>query len=254
MKPFQFYCVEKFPGLTMANPIMRSMVQPSYFGEKEDIQTTITLIKKNFEGTFSKLKVESGVWRKAVGYIRTIVGNKLEKLDLFGYVHPVEFIAYHDEAKMLMLFQAPRKVCRGVLANLKDGRTGVELCEMEIDLDRVCEICPRFRAVWFRNLSSYVKAAAMSGHQLQNDTLFNNVSKYAEKSSVVIVWNFLGEEHPVMVNGSGAIVLVNDYRKVKALELRLVSDIHDHLLVEARRGPNKPGGFEGNDLLDLAAQ
>ncbi len=189
-----------------------------------------------------------------MGYIRTIVGSKLEKLDLYGYVHPVDFIAYHDETRMVILFQAPKKVCRGVLANLKGGRTGVELCEMEINLDKVCEICPRFRAVWFRNLSSYVRAAAMSGNQLQNDTLFRNVSKYAEKSSVVILWNFLDEEHPVMINESGGIVLVNDYRKVKALELRLVSDVYDRLLVEARRVPNESGGFEGNDLLDLSGE
>ena len=251
MTPFQFYAVERFPALTTTNPVMKSLIQPSYFGEKEDISTTITLVKKGFEGTFDRLRIESGVWRSAMGYIRTIVANKLEKLDLYGYVHPVDFSAYHDEARKVVLFQAPKKLCRGVLTNIRGKATGVELCEMEIDLNKVCEVCPKFRAIWFRNLSSYVRTAAMSGDQLQNDTLFRKIAKYAEKSSVVIVWSFLGEEHPIMVNGTGAIVLVNDYKKVKALELKLVADVYDRLLVEARRQPTNGRQPDGDDLLDL---
>ena len=78
------------------------------------------------EGTFNKLNIQSGVWRRAVGYIRTIVGNKLEKLDLLGYVQTVEFTAYHDVARKVILFQAPKRECRGVLANIRGGATGID--------------------------------------------------------------------------------------------------------------------------------
>jgi hypothetical protein len=39
-----------------------------------------------------------------------------------------------------------------------------------------------------------------------------------------------GAEHRVMITGSAAVVLVQDYQKNQGLELQVVCDVHDKLL------------------------
>jgi hypothetical protein len=230
MRPYQFYSVKSFPNLTMANPVTSCAIQSNFFGDEEKIETTITLIKSKFQTTIDKLRIESGVWRRAGGYIKSVVNGKLEKIEFREFVQPTRFPAYHDPTKGVFIFQASKKICRGVILNLKGGGSGVILAEMRVDFSKVYEICKEYLGVNFSNVSTYVKSAGLYGKQLQRDPVFKELMRAGFLSSVVISWNWLGEEHPIMLTGRGTVVLVNDYKENEALELRLVEDVFDRLV------------------------
>lgn len=229
MKPYQFYVVRRFPTLTVGQSV-RNQIQLTFSGEGEDVETSLTLENPSFEGTLSLLRVQSQVKHETYGFIKTVVDSKRRKLDFTEYLQPVDFPSFYDESRQVILFQAPKKVCRGVLANLKACPQGVELVEMAVDFTKVLEICSEYLGAWFRGISSRVRAAGLSGDQIQDDSLFKKLLKDGELSNVTIPWPLDGTEHRVMVTGTGAVVLVQDYKANQGLELQIVTDVYDKLI------------------------
>lgn len=230
MKPFHFFKINQFPNLTLSNPTVKSQIQSTFFGEGEKIETAVTLTRNLLSGSLGRLRIKSGVERTASGYIKKVVKNKLQKITFTRYIHPVIFTGYMDHIRKIVFFQAPKRVCKGVLSNIKNTSMGIDLSEMEVDFAKAYEICPRYSAVWFRDISSYVRSAGLSGNRLEKDTLFQSMSKLGQLSSVVITWTFEGSDHPIMLTGSGGIILVLDYGDNWLLEVRLVLDLYDGLL------------------------
>jgi len=238
MKPYQFYRVRRFPKLQTGQSV-RNQIQLTFSGEGEDVETVLTLENPSFEGSLGLLRVKSEVKHETYGFIKTVVDSKRRKFDFTEYLQPVDFPAFHDEQRGLVLFQAPKKVCRGVVANLRASPCEVELVEMVVDFTKVLELCSEYQAAWFRGVSSRVRAAGISGDQIQDDALFKKLLKEGELSNVTIPWLLDDIEHRVMVTGAGAVVLVQDYRANQGLELQIVMDVHDKLLSkvwEERKG------------------
>ena len=129
-----------------------------------------------------------------------------------------------------MIFQAPKKVCRGVLSHLRARPCGIELAEMEVDFTKVTQQISEYLGAWFRQVSARVQAAGLSGHQIQDDALFKSLSKIATLSNVTIPWPFEGVEHSVMVTSRAGVVLIQNYQGNVGLELRLVMDFYEKLL------------------------
>ncbi len=229
MKPFQFYLVKKIPDLQQGQSIS-NQVQLTFSGEAEDVRTTITMKSKQLEGSFSLLHIVSGIKHKTLGYIKKLINNERCRIDFIEYLQPVDFEAYMDEERKLMIFQAPKKVCRGVLSHLRARPCGIELAEMEVDFTKVTQQISEYLGAWFRQVSARVQAAGLSGHQIQDDVLFQSLSKVASISNVTIPWPFEGIEHSVMVTSRGGIVLIQNYPGNVGFELRLVMDVHEKLL------------------------
>lgn len=234
MKPFQFYVVRRFPALEASRTI-RNQIQMTLSGEDEKVETSISLTKKDFHGPFSKLQIVTGVRHNTFGYLKTIVDNKRRTLTFTEFIQPVDFPAYYDEARNVILFQASKKVCRGLISNLRDGATGIDLVEMEVDFRQIFDICPEYLAAWFRDVSSRVKSAGVSGAQIQNDSIFKSMLKLGRMSSVIISWPHEDVHHPMVITSSGSVVLVKNYRKIPSLELQLVIDVYENLLSKVWR-------------------
>jgi hypothetical protein len=229
MKPYQFYTVGKFPKLAVGASV-KNQVQLTFSGEGEDVETSLTLKDRTFEGTLALVRVKSEVKYETFGFIKTVVDNKRRKLDFTEYLQPVDFQAYYDEGKNIFIFQAPKKVCRGVLSNLRGNPCGVDLIEMVVDFAKVMDLCTEYQGAWFRGVSSHVRAAGLSGDQIQHDGLFKRLLKVGEHSNVTIPWLLDNAEHRVMVTSTGAIILIQDYKMNQGLELQVVVDVYDKLL------------------------
>lgn len=229
MKPFQFYTVSRFPKLKVGERLS-TVIQMTFFGEGEDVATTVTLEKPDFEGPLDLLRVQSEIKHETYGFIKTFIDSKRKKLDFTEYLEPVDFQAYYATQKKLMIFQAPKKVCRGVLANLHAGDCGVKLVEMVVDFAKVLELCSEYQGAWFRGVSSRVRAAGIHGEQIQQDGLFKKLLKDGELSNVTIPWKMDDAEHRVMITASGGVVLIQDYKANLGLELKIVMDVHEKLL------------------------
>jgi hypothetical protein len=229
MKPFQFYVVEKMPDLKLRQSISNE-VQLTFSGEQEDVKTTITMEAEHFEGSLALLRVVSGIKHRTVGYIKTFIGSQKTRVDFSEYLQPVNFKAYFDSEKKLMIFEAPKKVCRGVLSHLKSRPCGIDLTEMEVDFTKVAQLISEYRGAWFKVVSSRVHTAGLTGSQIQDDALFQDLSKVAALSNVTIPWPFDGIEHHVMVTSRAGVVLVQNYQDNIGIELNLVRDVHDKLL------------------------
>ena len=145
MKPYQFYTVGRFPKLEVGASI-KNQVQSilTFSGEGEDVETCLTLKDRTYEGTLALVRVKSEVKYETYGFIKTVVDNKRRKLDFTEYLQPVDFPAYYDEGKKVLIFQAPKKVCRGVLSNLRANPCGVELVEMAVDFAKVMDLCTEY--------------------------------------------------------------------------------------------------------------
>ncbi|MCJ7676078.1 MAG: hypothetical protein MUO33_13135 [Sedimentisphaerales bacterium] len=229
MKPFQFYVVKKMPDLRPEQSIS-NQIQLTLSGQEEDVRTTITMKSKQLEGSFSLLHIVSGIRHKTLGYIKTLINKERRRIDFLEYLQPVDFEAYMDEERKLMIFQAPKKVCRGVVSHLRARPCGIELAEMEVDFSKVAQQISEYLGAWFRQVSARIQAAGLSGHQIQDDVLFQNLSKIAALSNVTIPWPFEGVEHSVMVTSRAGVVLTENYQENIGLELRIVMDVHEKLL------------------------
>lgn len=229
MKPYQFYTVRTFPKLQVGQSV-KNEIQMTFSGEGEDVETSLTLEDASFEGSLGLLRVKSEVKHETYGFIKTVIDSQRRKFDFTEYLQPVDFPSFYDDANRIIIFQAPKKVCRGVFANLKANPSGVELIEMVVDFAKVLTLCSEYQAAWFRGISSRVRAAGISGDQIQDDALFKKLLKDGELSNVTIPWLLDGTEHRVMITGSGAVVLVQDYKANQGLELQIVMDVYDRLL------------------------
>lgn len=229
MKPFQFYVLKEMPDLQPGQSIS-NQVQLTFSGEEEDVRTTITMKSKQLENSFSLLHIVSGIRHKTFGYIKALINKERRRIDFAEYLQPVDFEAYIDEERKLMIFQAPKKVCRGVLSHLRARPCGIELAEMDVDFTKVMQQISEYLGAWFRQVSTRVQAAGLSGHQIQDDALFKSLSKIAALSNVTIPWPFEGVEHSVMVTSRAGVVLIQNYQGNAGLELRLVMDVYEKLL------------------------
>jgi len=229
MKPFQFYVVKKMPSLEPGQSVS-NQVQLTFSGEDEDVRTTITMKSKKFEGSLSMLRVVSGIKHKTIGYIKTLIDSKRQRIDFIEYLQPVDFEAFFDPDRNLMIFQAPKKVCRGVLSHLRSNSCGIELAEMEVDFTKVMQLNSEYLGAWFRQVSARVQTAGLTGSQIQDDALFKSLSQVAALSNVTIPWPFESIEHHVMVTSRGGVVLIQSYQENIGLELRLVMDVQEKLL------------------------
>lgn len=240
MKPFQFYLVKKMPDLEPGQSV-NNEVQLTFSGEAEQVKTTVALVRNGYEDALSLLRVSSSIRHQTYGYIKQQIGDERRKIDFVEYLEPVDFHAYLERKRQLMIFQAPKKTCRGVLAHLRENPCGIELAEVEVDFTKVMEMKSEYFGAWFRGVSPRVHAAGLSGDQIQDDSLFKSISRVAALSNVTIPWPYDGAEHRVMLTSRGGVVLVQHYQDV-GLELRLVMDVHDQLLhhVWSERERRKP--------------
>ena len=231
MKPYQFYLLDRFPMLEPGQSV-RNQIQMTFFGADEDVETTITLETEKFEQSLDLLRVKSEIKHSTMGFIKVVEDDGRRRYDFSEYLEPVDFPAYRDSGRKLLLFQAPKKVCKGVVANLRGNPCGVDLAEVQVDFGKVLAECSEYLGAWFKGVSARVRAASLSGDQIQEDALFRSLLAKGDLSGVTVPWVYGGAEHRIMVTRRGGIVLVQDYRNNLGLELNLVLDVYERLLLK----------------------
>jgi len=231
MKPYQFYLLDRFPTLKPGQSV-RNQIQMTFFGADDDVETTITLETENFEQSLDLLRIKSEIKHSTMGFIKVVEDNERRRYDFSEYLEPVDFPAYFDSGRKLILFQAAKKVCRGVVANLRGNPCGVVLAEMQVDFGKILAECSEYLGAWFKGVSARVRAASLSGDQIQDDALFRSLLEKGDLSNVTVPWLYGGAEHRIMVTSRGGIVLVQDYRNNLGLELNLVFDVYERLLTK----------------------
>ena len=227
--PYQFYIVKRFADLAPGEAIT-NQVQMTFSGEDEDVKTTIRLQQSEREGSMSLLRITSEIKHRTPGFIRKPINGERRRIDFIEYLEPVDFPAYLDPKRQLILFNAPGRACRGVLSHLRKRPCGIELVEMEVDFAELMCRRSEYLGAWFRGVSSRVQAAGLSGHQIQDDTFFKNLKKVATMSNVTIPWTYEDFEYSIMLTGGGAVVLLQGIAGNVALELKLVMDVYERLL------------------------
>lgn len=228
MKPFQFYIVKQFQKPAVGQSL-RNHVQMTFSGEEEDVETVITLETENYEAGLDLLRIKSEVRYETIGFIKTLVGSERKRIQFNEYLQPVDFFAYFHKDRNLMIFQARKKVCSGVLNHLRAKFCGVELLEVELDFAEVLKRNSEYQAAWFRGASSRVHAVGLSGNQIQEDSLFKELQRNADLSSVTIPWLLNDVRHSVMLTRRGGVILQQNYQDI-GLELELVMDVQEKLL------------------------
>ena len=250
MKPFQFYLIKRLPNLKPGQSVSND-VQMTFSGEAEAVKTTVKLETEDYENGLALLRVSSSIRHETFGYIKKLIASERRKIDFTEYLQPVDFEAYLDRERSLMIFQAPKKTCRGVLSHLRERPCDVELSEVEVDFAKVMQLNEEYLGAWFRGVSSRVHAAGLSGEQIQDDTLFKSLWKVASLSNVTIPWVYDGAEHPLMLTSRGGVVLVRNYQDI-SLELQLVMDVQERLLqhVWHERGPQTAANDSTRDRIE----
>lgn len=228
MKPFQFYIVKEFQKPAVGNSL-KNQVQMTFSGEAEDIETVITLETENYEAGLDLLRIKSEIRYETLGFIKTLIGSERKRIQFNEYLQPVDFFAYFHKDRNLMIFQARKKVCSGVLNHLRAKFCGIELAEVELDFGKVLKLNSEYQGAWFRGASSRVQAVGLSGNQIQEDNLFKDLQQVADLSSVTIPWLHNEVRHSVMLTSRGGVVLQQNYQAI-GLELELVMDVQDKLL------------------------
>lgn len=229
MRPYQFYVVKQFDDLAPGKEIT-NQVQLTLSGEDEAVRTTIKREEATFTDSMSRLRIISEIKHRTLGFIRKSIDGERRRIEFNEYLEPIDFPAYHDANRKLVLFNAPKQACRGVLSHLRKKPCGIELMEMEVDFAEVMRRCSECVGAWFRGVSARVQAAGLSGNQIQDDTLYKSLIKMATMSNVTIPWIYKDCEYSIMLTENGAVVLVQTIAGNIALELEIVMDVYEKLL------------------------
>jgi hypothetical protein len=151
MKPYQFFQIDRFPLLNRTHSVKNEILL-TFSGEGETVATVLSLANPSFEGSLDLLRVQSEIKHNTFGFIKTVVNHKRQRLEFSEYLEPVDFPAYLDRDRRVVIFQAPKKVAKGVLSNLRANPCGVELTEMVVDFGKLLGHCTEFFSAWFRGV------------------------------------------------------------------------------------------------------
>ncbi|MFA6173466.1 MAG: hypothetical protein WC701_07235 [Kiritimatiellales bacterium] len=184
MKPYQFYVVDKMPALAQGESV-KNPIQLTLTGEDEEVDTVITFESENFEGGLDQYRIKSEIKYSTMGYIKTMVGSSRQRVDFTEYLKPVDFYAFYSQERNALLFQAPKRECRGVYCHLKKSKN-IALKAMQVDFGKVMQLQQEYLGAWFRRVSARVHAAGISGEQIQDDPLYKDLSKIGALSNVTL--------------------------------------------------------------------
>jgi hypothetical protein len=204
-------------------------------GEKEEVRTAISLQNLKYDHDLVHLQVDSAFRVKSDGFVKQYVekAKAIETVRFQEYFHPVTFPAYYYAAEDILLFQAPKDVCREVgkyiRSNPRDFQE-LELLERTVDFNKIGDYVNEFFSTWFRGISPEVRAANLSGVNIQQDPYFQEFLKRGIIKNVVIPLTHAGAEHKIMVTEHSAVVLVDDYRNSVPFELELVLEAKRHIV------------------------
>jgi hypothetical protein len=238
MKSFQFYKIESFPSLTRGIPIKNS-IQLSLLGGDNGISTSLELTGLLGDMSLESLLIVSEVEYFDYGYtyVETDDG-KFRRVDFTSYKHPVDFLAYLDRSRNIVILPQPKRICKKIFVNL-NTLDGVLLVEMEVDFQALHKQCPECYGAWFRNLSTRVNVAGVTGNQIQEDELFKQLKKTGELSNVTIPWQYEELEHRLMITKDATLILQKAYNDNQTLELNVIIDAFDRLLCQVWKPKEK---------------
>jgi len=229
MKPYQIFTCRRFPleQLRKRHEMSNRTQMTLFGGEKEEIKTKIRLENPNFEHGLVYLSIQSALRIKSNGFVKQFIDRtkQIEKVEFQEYFHPVSFSAYYYPKEKIVIFQAPKDVCKEVGAYIRDNPSDfdqLELVERKIDFEKISLYVNEFFSTWFRGISAEVRAANLTGTNIQDDPYFKEFLKRGVIKNVIIPLTYENAEHRIMVTEHSAVVLVDDYRNLTSLELELV--------------------------------
>ncbi|MBL8822814.1 MAG: hypothetical protein JNJ77_09525 [Planctomycetia bacterium] len=247
MKTYQLFQIEDFPEIALGKPNTRK-IQVDMFGDKQEIETTLYMQNPEFSKGIQQLRITSQVKHNAHGIFRTVIESRAETLEFLEYLEPVDFLSYYVPKKKLLVMQAPKLTCRGVVKNLKETK-GTKIAELKVSFDKIMTLQDEYAGAYFRELTSRVKAAGLHGDQIQDDQLFKNFLKIGKLSCVIIPWKIGSLDTKVMITAVGGVVLTQEFGSLQK-ELELVLDVHKQLLVKIVKPVSKKK-FDQNIGVDL---
>lgn len=253
MKTYQFYVVKQFPNLKEGQHT-RTSYQMTFDGEGEDVQTTISLNKRDFHGPLDLLRVQSQIKHQTWGFVRRVIASKRETIRFDEFFEPVDFSAFHGNRDKIVIFSAAKDVCRGVYRNVSKSSAEVKLLEMTVDFGAVLERVPftAFQGAWFRKVSPKISAAGLHGDDIQSDRWFKRLLVEGELSNLTLFWELDGVQHKIMITKSAAVVFVHDFNSDQGIELTVAMDVYERLLKHVwsvkKRRKNEPSDDEAGDF------
>lgn len=229
MKPYQIFTSRRFPleQLKKRGHMSNRTQMTLWGGEKEEIKTMIRLENASYEHGLIHLIVNSALRIKTNGFVKHFVERtkNVETVRFKEYFHPVSFSAYYYPPEQIIIFQAPKDVCKEVGKFIRDNPLdfeNLELSERQVDFDKIELYVDEFFGTWFRGISAEVRSASLWGTNIQDDPYFKEFLKRGIIKNVVVPLVYEKAEHRIMVTEHSAVVLVDDYRNLISLELALV--------------------------------
>src|SRR5687768_3889069 len=133
MKAYQFYEIEAFPKLRLGG-VDVTQNQMSLWVQNEEIQTKAKYIQKDLAG-FEVWRMESKIPVRVFGIVKLWDPRENEVVErtFNEYLRPVDFYAYVQRDENIVMFQADRKVCRGVFDHIKKKSSTIALREKRVD-------------------------------------------------------------------------------------------------------------------------
>jgi hypothetical protein len=229
MKPYQIFTSRSFPLKELKqNKKMSNKTQMTLWGgEKEEIKTSIKLENLSYDHDLIHLIISSAIRIKTNGFVKHYIEKKksVETVSFHEFFHPVSFSAYYYPPEEIIIFQSPKDVCKEVGKFIRDNPSdfeNLELIERHVDFGKIGLYVNEFFSTWFRGISTEVRAANLTGTNIQEDPYFQEFLSRGVIKNVVIPLEYENTEHRIMVTEHSAVVLVNDYRNLIPLELALV--------------------------------
>ncbi len=237
MKPYQIFTCRKFPlEQIKKRKVMSNRTQMTLWGGRnEEIKTIIRLEDLNHAHGLVHLGIKSALRIKSNGFVtHYLEGTRnVETVKFDEYFHPVSFSVYYHSEEEILIFQAPKDVCKEVGKYIRDNPDDferLELIERKVDFAKIGTYVDEFYSTWFRGISPEVRAANLTGINIQDDPYFQEFLKRGVIKNVIIPLNYENAEHRIMVTEHSAVVLVEDYRNLTQLELALVLEAKKNIV------------------------
>ncbi|WP_047245622.1 hypothetical protein [Maribacter thermophilus] len=195
-------------------------------GFTEEKQTSIRNIATAYHG-FEYYEVEHEMLIKDKGLAFGFVDNQPVKMELNGYKKTFTVKMYCNPEEGYAYLCESSNVIKDLLRTLKkDSSLGIELKEIELDLNQLHKHTEQYTGAWFKGVSSRVSSSALFGADLKNEPLFEQLKNDgADLSSITIP--FKGMQIQLSKNGG-----ISSHQNLKGVknQLALIKQIKEEII------------------------
>jgi hypothetical protein len=227
MNPYQFYRIRgeitNFPDISMASQL--SLLS----GLSRSASTSFRTISNDYILGLQRIEVKHERLVHTFGRTTSYLDGNPHEITFSEFLESRDFDAYYHPREKVLMFHAPKEVCKSTHKAIKNSRPFTSTLTVEyeaFDFSRARDLFERYLAAWFHLPSANVSSAGLIGTDVENNEHFEQFALEGELTNIVILFEYDGTKHKVMLTKHSGVVLYTNFND-PSYELGLLLKVYE---------------------------